>query len=77
MTRTREYKIGVTELNGSLTVNNVERLKRTNQHKSEWVSAPKATFSLQNGGSSLTLRKAKKTASGTLRTKRTKATTKN
>ena len=77
MTRSREYKIGVTELNGSLTVNNVERLKRTNQHKSEWVSAPKATFSLQNGGSSLTLRKAKKTASGTLRTKRTKATTKN
>jgi len=77
MTRTREYKIGVTELNGSLTVNNVERLKRTNQHKSEWVSAPKATFSLQNGGSSLTLRRAKKVASGTLRTKRTKATTKN
>jgi hypothetical protein len=77
MTRTREYKIGVTELNGSLTVNNVERLKRTNQHKSEWVSAPKATFSLQNGGSSLTLRRAKKVASGTLRTKRAKATTKN
>ena len=76
MTRSREYKIGVTELNGSLTVNNVERLKRTNQHKSEWVSAPKATFSLQNGGSSLTLRRAKKTASGTLRTKRAKATTK-
>jgi len=76
MTRTREYKIGVTELNGSLTVNNVERLKRTNQHKSEWVSAPKATFSLQNGGSSLTLRRAKKAAAGALRTKRAKATTK-
>ena len=76
MTRTREYKIGVTELNGSLTVNNVERLKRTNQHKSEWVSAPKATFSSRNGGTSLTLRRARGTASGTLRAKRTKATTK-
>ena len=74
MTRSREYKIGVTELNGSLTVNNVERLKRTNQHKSEWVSAPKATFSLQNGGTSLGLRRARRTASGTLRMKHTKAT---
>jgi len=74
MTRTREYKIGVTELNGSLTVNNVERLKRTNQHKSEWVSAPKATFSLQNGGTSLALRRARGTVSGALRVKRTKAT---
>ena len=76
MTRTREYKIGVTELNGSLTVNNVERLKRTNQHKSEWVSAPKTTFSSQNGGASLALRRARGAVSGTLRAKRTKATTK-
>ena len=74
MTRSREYKIGVTELNGSLTVNNVERLKRTNQHKSEWVSAPKATFSSQNGGASLALRRTRKAVSGSLRTKRTKAT---
>ena len=74
MTRSREYKIGVTELNGSLTVNNVERLKRTNQHKSEWVSAPKTTFSSQNGGTSLGLRIARKAVAGALRTKRTKAT---
>ena len=74
MTRSREYKIGVTELNGSLTVNSVDRLKRTNQHKSEWVSAPKATFSSQNGGTSLALRRARKAVSGSLRTKRTKAT---
>ena len=74
MTRSREYKIGVTELNGSLTVNNVERLKRTNQHKSEWVSAPKTTFSSQNGGTSLALRRARRVATGSLRMKRTKAT---
>jgi len=45
MKRLKTYRITATETNeGSLSVNSVEMLRKTNQHKQEFVSASKRTM---------------------------------
>ena len=44
--RNTSYRINVTKEGNALQVDSVERLRKYNQHRSEYVSAPKATFAV-------------------------------
>jgi len=44
--RNTSYRINVTKEGNALQVDSVERLRRYNQHRSEYVSAPKSTFAV-------------------------------
>ena len=44
--RNTSYRINVTKEGNALQVDSVERLRKYNQHRSEYVSAPKSTFAV-------------------------------
>jgi hypothetical protein len=44
--RNTSYRINVTKEGNALQVDSVERLHKYNQHRSEYVSAPKSTFAV-------------------------------
>jgi hypothetical protein len=47
MTNT-SYRVNVTQEGNSLKVDSVERLRKFNQHRSEYESVAKSTFSVSN-----------------------------
>ncbi len=44
--RNTTYRVNVTQEGNSLTVDSVEKLRKFNQHRSEWQSVAKSTFSV-------------------------------
>ena len=46
--RNTSYRVNVTQEGNSLTVDSVERLRKYNQHRSEYESVAKSTFSASN-----------------------------
>ena len=57
--RNTTYRVNVTQAGNSLTVDSVEKLRKFNQHRSEWQSVAKSTFSVSNKDAS-TLKFSKK-----------------
>ena len=57
--RNTTYRVNVTQEGNSLTVDSVEKLRKFNQHRSEWQSVAKSTFSVSNKDAS-TLKFSKK-----------------
>ena len=48
--RNTSYRVNVTQEGNSLKVDSVEKLRKFNQHRSEYVSVAKSTFSASNKG---------------------------
>lgn len=46
--RNTSYRVNVTQEGNSLKVDSVERLRKFNQHRSEYESVAKSTFSVSN-----------------------------
>ena len=46
--RNTTYRVNVTQEGNSLTVDSVEKLRKFNQHRSEWQKVAKSTFSVSN-----------------------------
>ena len=46
--RNTTYRVNVTQEGNSLTVDSVEKLRKFNQHRSEWQKGAKSTFSVSN-----------------------------
>jgi hypothetical protein len=46
--RNTNYRVNVTQEGNALTVNSVERLRKYNQHRSEYESVAKSTFTASN-----------------------------
>jgi hypothetical protein len=46
--RNTSYRVNVTQEGNSLKVNSVERLRKYNQHRSEYETVAKSTFSVSN-----------------------------
>ena len=46
--RNTSYRVNVTQEGNALTVDSVERLRKYNQHRSEYESVAKSTFSASN-----------------------------
>ena len=46
--RNTSYRVNVTQEGNSLKVDSVERLHKFNQHRSEYESVAKSTFSVSN-----------------------------
>ena len=46
--RNTTYRVNVTQEGNSLTVDSVEKLRKFNQHRSEWQKVSKSTFSVSN-----------------------------
>ncbi len=46
--RNTSYRVNVTQEGNSLKVDSVERLRKYNQHRSEYESVAKSTFSVSN-----------------------------
>ena len=46
--RNTSYRVNVTQEGNSLKVNSVERLRKYNQHRSEYETVAKSTFSFSN-----------------------------
>ncbi len=57
--RNTTYRVNVTQEGNSLTVDSVEKLRKFNQHRSEWTKVAKSTFTASNKDAS-TLRYSKK-----------------
>ncbi len=51
--RNTNYRVNVTQEGNSLKVNSVERLRRFNQHRSEYESVAKSTFTASNKDATL------------------------
>ena len=46
--RNTTYRVNVTQEGNSLTVDSVEKLRKFNQHRSEWLKVAKSTFTASN-----------------------------
>ena len=46
--RNTTYRVNVTQEGNSLTVDSVEKLRKFNQHRSEWQKVSKSTFTASN-----------------------------
>ena len=46
--RNNSYRVNVTQEGNALTVDSVERLRKYNQHRSEYESVAKSTFTVPN-----------------------------
>jgi len=46
--RNTSYRVNVTQEGNALTVDSVQRLRRYNQHRSEYESVAKSTFTASN-----------------------------
>ena len=46
--RNTSYRVNVTQEGNALTVDSVERLRKYNQHRSEYESVAKSTFTVPN-----------------------------
>ena len=46
--RNTTYRVNVTQEGNSLTVYSVEKLRKFNQHRSEWQKVSKSTFTASN-----------------------------
>ena len=46
--RNTTYRVNVTQEGNALTVDSVQRLRRYNQHRSEYESVAKSTFTASN-----------------------------
>ena len=46
--RNTTYRVNVTQEGNSLTVDSVEKLRKFNQHRSEWQKVAKSTFAASN-----------------------------
>ena len=46
--RNTTYRVNVTQERNSLTVDSVEKLRKINQHRSEWEKVAKSTFTASN-----------------------------
>ena len=46
--RNTSYRVNVTQEGNTLTVDSVQRLRKYNQHRSEYESVAKSTFTVQN-----------------------------
>ncbi len=46
--RNTSYRVNVTQEGNALTVDSVERLRKYNQHRSEYESVAKSTFTASN-----------------------------
>ena len=46
--RNTSYRVNVTQEGNSLKVDSVERLRKYNQHRSEYESVAKSTFTVSN-----------------------------
>jgi hypothetical protein len=46
--RNTSYRVNVTQEGNSLKVDSVEKLRKYNQHRSEYESVAKSTFSVSN-----------------------------
>jgi hypothetical protein len=46
--RNTSYRVNVTQEGNSLKVDSVERLRKYNQHRSEYETVAKSTFSVSN-----------------------------
>jgi len=60
--RNTVYRVNVTQEGNSLSVDSVEKLRKFNQHRSEWESVAKSTFtaSSKDGNTLKFSRKRKK-----------------
>jgi hypothetical protein len=58
--RNTVYRVNVTQEGNSLSVDSVEKLRKFNQHRSEWESVAKSTFTASNKDGN-TLKFSKKT----------------
>ena len=57
--RNTTYRVNVTQEGNSLTVDSVEKLRKFNQHRSEWTKVANSTFTASNKDAS-TLKYSKK-----------------
>ena len=57
--RNTTYRVNVTQSGGNLQVDSVEKLRKFNQHRSEYVAAPKATFAVTSDSQTLKFTKSK------------------
>ena len=57
--RNTTYRVNVTQEGNALTVDSVEKLRKFNQHRSEWTKVAKSTFTASNKDAS-TLKYSKK-----------------
>jgi hypothetical protein len=46
--RNTSYRVNVTQEGNALTVDSVQRLRKYNQHRSEYESVAKSTFAVSN-----------------------------
>ena len=46
--RNTVYRVNVTQEGNSLSVDSVEKLRKFNQHRSEWESVAKSTFTVSS-----------------------------
>ena len=46
--RNTTYRVNVTQEGNALTVDSVEKLRKFNQHRSEWQKVSKSTFTASN-----------------------------
>tara|TARA_R110000751_G_scaffold56758_1_gene120884 strand:- start:107 stop:292 length:186 start_codon:yes stop_codon:yes gene_type:complete len=51
--RNTTYRVNITQEGGALQIDSVERLRKYNQHRSEYVSAPKSTFAVASDAQTL------------------------
>ena len=58
--RNTTYQVTVTQAGNSLTIDSVEKLRKFNQHRSEYVAVPKSTFTVASDSQTLKFGKRRK-----------------
>ena len=58
--RNTTYQVTVTQAGNSLTIDSVEKLRKFNQHRSEYVAVPKSTFTVAADSQTLKFSKRRK-----------------
>jgi len=51
--RNTTYRVNVTQTGGNLQIDSVEKLRKFNQHRSEYVAVPKSTFTVAKDSQTL------------------------
>ena len=47
------YRVNVTQSGGTLQIDSVKKLRKFNQHREEYVAAPKSTFTVASDSQTL------------------------
>ena len=58
--RNTTYQVTVTQAGNARTIDSVEKLRKFNQHRSEYVAVPKSTFTVASDSQTLKFSKRRK-----------------